>query len=348
MPEADQKRDLTMKLLQLVRILVVLGAGGELLEAQMPPVVLRIDTGNFVRYDQETADWTKFGTSPGIVTLVPGHLPPFGSYIGLADVVSVNGKPVKGVRVFRGLNTNFAINPIPKQAVADLSGTPYVDQLFVIQNLDGTVIGTIAVTGLQITSPAPAASGLGGWASVVVGGSGAFLGVTGQGCGVSGGGTPPGGSRITSVTEDPANRRINGGGTTYSVFCLIPRTRPEVVTTAAGPAIVHSSDYSPITPAKPAKPGEILTLFAYGLGPTRPGVDPGQPFTADPQQLVIAPVEVLVNGKSSEVLYAGGYPGAVDGYQVNFQVPNTTMPGMASVQVTGAWIPGPEVRMLIQ
>jgi hypothetical protein len=337
-----------MKLLQLVRILVVLGGGGELLEAQMAPVVLRIDTANFVRYDQETADWTKFGTSPTIVTLAPGHLPPFGSYISLADVMSVNGKPVNGVRVLRGLNTNFAINAIPKQAVADIAGAPYFDQLFVIQNLDGTVIGTIVVTGQQITDPAPAASGLGGWGTVVVGGSGAFLGVTGQGCGVSGGGTPPGGARISSVTEDPANRRINGGGSTYSVLCLIPRSRPEVVTNAAGPAIVHSNDYSPVTPAKPAKPGEILTLSASGLGPTRPGVDPGQPFTADPQQLVIAPVEVLVNGKSSQVLYAGGYPGAVDGYQVNFQVPDTAKPGMASVQMTSAWMPGPEVKMVIQ
>lgn len=176
----------------------------------MPPVVLRIDTANFVRYDQETADWTKFATSPGIVTLVPGHLPPFGSYISLADVVSVNGKPVKGVRVLRGLNIAFAINAVPKQAVADISGSPYFDQLFVIQNLDGTVIGTMVVIGLQITNPAPAASGLGAWGTVVVGGSGAFLGVTGQGCGVSGGGTPPGGARISSVTEDPANRRNNG------------------------------------------------------------------------------------------------------------------------------------------
>jgi hypothetical protein len=314
----------------------------------MPPVVLRLDTANFVRYDQETADWTKFGTSPGIVTLAPGHLPPFGSYISLADVVNVNGKPVKGVRMLRGLNTNFAINAIPAQAVADISGTPYFDQLFVIQNLDGTVIGTLVVIGVQVTNPAPAAIGLGGWGTVVVGGSGAFLGVTGQGCGAGGGGTPPGGARISSVTEDPANRRINGGGTTYSVLCLIPRTRPEVVTTAAGPAIVHSSDYSPVTPAKPAKPGEILTLFASGLGPTLPGVDPGQPFTAAPQQSVIAPVEVLVNGKSSQVLYAGGYPGAVDGYQVNFQVPDTTTPGMASVQMTSAWIPGPEVKIVVQ
>jgi hypothetical protein len=49
MPEEDQEREITMKLLQFVGILVLLGAGGELLKAQMPPVVLRLDLINFVR-----------------------------------------------------------------------------------------------------------------------------------------------------------------------------------------------------------------------------------------------------------------------------------------------------------
>lgn len=126
---------------------------------QMPPGVLRIDNANFVRHDQETVDWAKFGTSPGIVTIAPGHLPPFWLLHQPGRRGVCKRKPVKGVRVLRGLNTNFAINATPKQAVADLSGTPYLDNQFVFQNLDGTVIGTIVVMGLQITNPAPAASG---------------------------------------------------------------------------------------------------------------------------------------------------------------------------------------------
>ena len=51
--------------------------------------------------------------------------------------------------------------------------------------------------------------------------------------------------------------------------------RPEVVTDGGRPAIVHSSDFSLVTAHKPALPGEVLTLFASGLGPTRPGVEPG-------------------------------------------------------------------------
>ena len=52
-----------------------------------------------------------------------------------------------------------------------------------------------------------------------------------------------------------------------------------------------------------------------------PGVDPGQVFTASPAQVANSPIDVLVNGKAGEILYAGGYPNTVDGYPVNFRIP---------------------------
>ena len=132
------------------------------------------------------------------------------------------------------------------------------------------------------------------------------------------------------------------------IFHLIPMFRPEIVTTANGPAVVHADDFSLVTPAKPARSGETLTLFASGLGPTRPGVNPGQPFTADPAQIVNSPVELTIDGKAAEVLYAGGDPGAVDRYQVNFRVPEGMIAGLAAVQLTSAWIGGPEVKIAVQ
>ena len=87
-------------------------------------------------------------------------------------------------------------------------------------------------------------------------------------------------------------------------------------------------------------------MFASGLGPTRPGVDSGQPFTAD--QVCNSPIEVMVTGRPGEVLYAGGYPGAVDRYQVNFRVPDGTGSGTATVQLTSAWIAGPDVKIVVQ
>ncbi len=91
-----------------------------------------------------------------------------------------------------------------------------------------------------------------------------------------------------------------------------------------------------------------MSLFATGLGPTVPGVDPGKPFPASPLAAVNSPVDVTVSGKSAEVTAAVGYPGAVDGYQVNFRVPADTAKGAATVQVTAAWIAGPSVNIPIQ
>ena len=89
-------------------------------------------------------------------------------------------------------------------------------------------------------------------------------------------------------------------------------------------------------------------MLASGLDPTRPGVDPGQPFTADPLSVVNSPVELRVNGKPAEVLSAVGYAGAVDRYQVNFRVPDGTVAGLASVQLSNAWIAGSDVMIPIQ
>ena len=116
----------------------------------------------------------------------------------------------------------------------------------------------------------------------------------------------------------------------------------------AGPAVTHSSDFSLVTASKPATAGEILSLFARGLGSVTPGVDPGQAFPSNPLAIVNSPVEVSVNGKAAEVLSAVGLPGAVDGYQVNFRVPSDSAKGSASIQLIAAWISGTAVQIAVQ
>jgi uncharacterized protein (TIGR03437 family) len=111
------------------------------------------------------------------------------------------------------------------------------------------------------------------------------------------------------------------------VLHLIPKTLPEIAVTAAGRAVVHSSDNMLVSAAKPARAGEILTSYATGLGPTRPGVDPGNAFPLSGLQVVNSPIQILLNGRPASVLYAGGYPGAVNGYQVNFLLPDDASPG---------------------
>jgi uncharacterized protein (TIGR03437 family) len=124
-------------------------------------------------------------------------------------------------------------------------------------------------------------------------------------------------------------------------------TVPQIVTTGNGPAITHSSDFSPVSASKPAAAGEILSIFATGLGPVR-GVATGQPFPSNPFEAVNSPVQVMVNGNAAELIGAVGYPGSVDTYQVNFRIPADTQKGLATINVSAAWIAGTPVSITVQ
>ena len=123
---------------------------------------------------------------------------------------------------------------------------------------------------------------------------------------------------------------------------------PQIVVNANGPAVVHSNDFSLVTASKPAAAGELLTLFATGLGPVNAAIDPGQPFPSAPVASVNSPVEVKVNGAAAEVVAAVGYPGATDGYQVNFRLPSSVAKGAATLQLSAAWIAGTPVSIPVQ
>jgi uncharacterized protein (TIGR03437 family) len=313
--------------------------------AQTPKVsILEVQTENLVTYYDDTSDISKWGTLPGPVPLPANLTPNFKWRFNLGDVVSVNGQPVKGNIVSSNRTVYATTDMTPGRALMDLPlGCPF-QQIHSFMLPDGTVIGTIAAIGVNTVgrppgAPSNAVAGTG----VVVGGSGAFLGVRGQAGLISGSGV-----RNASITEDPAYHRVNGGGKMTWFFQIIPAEWPEVLTAPSGPLVVHSADFSLIAPDKPARAGEVLTLYATGLGPTRPGVDPGKPFPATALQVVNSPVQVVVNGTGVPALWAGGYPGAVNTYQGNFRLPDNTVSGLASLSLNVAWISGSEVKILVK
>ena len=319
------------------------------LQAQTPPpTVLQLDIDNVVIYIQDVFDVSKFATSPNIT---PAAAQPTFSYLtGIGDIVAVNGQPAKGTWTYVFQRVNLTTATTPGRSIADTSRQGLIQANFEILSADGTPIGSIMCVGLGGTgtpppgSPSTQIQGN----SAIVGGTGAFVGVQGtMGAAMStGAGTVA--NRQASIVEDPAFRRQNGGGKSRMVLMITPSFRPQVIVTANGPAIAHSSDFTLVSSSKPAAPGEILSLFASGLGPTRPTIDPGQPFPSSPLAAVNSPVSVMVNGEPAEVLASVGYPGAVDAYQVNFRVPPGTAKGTAAVQVTAAWVPGSSVNIIVQ
>jgi hypothetical protein len=324
-----------------------LGAGTA--RSQTPPAnTLTIDVQNVVEYRGDTSDPTKFGTIPGVTTQSGAGV--FSVNVVLGDIVAVNGQPAAGVYVGRPLALALTPTPKPRQAIADTAHASLRSHTFEILKSDGTTVGTIMSFGLDAGPPPPGApvypvDTRGNY--TIYGGTGAFLGARGELVQRAQAleAVPP---RAASITEDPANRRTNGGGRILFFLHLIPMSGPQIANTPQGPAISHASDFTPVSASKPAAAGEVLSLFATGLGPTVPGVDPGQPFPASPPSVVNSPVAVMVNGKSSEVLGAVGLPGAVDGYQVNFRVPPDNAKGLTTIQVSAAWMVTAPVSIAVQ
>ena len=306
--------------------------------AQTPQfATLDIEAENFVGYVNDLADPSKLAMSPNIVT---GNIRNFMTNIFIGDIVSVNGRPAKGDWIARGQFIMLVPNPMPGQAIGDTAQALPGDLYLEILQTDGTSVGSIRTAGGFGGAPPGVPPGQSGNLAVT-GGTGAFLGA--RGFATNPGSTP----RIASMQEDPANRRINGGGRGRITVYLIPMSRPEIVSTASGPAVFHS-DFSPVTSAKPARSGETLIVTATGLGPTRPGLTPGTPFPDSPAQEVNSPLEVTVNGKPADVLNKFGWPGTTDTYRVDIRVPDGTASGIATVQVTAAFIPGREVSIAVQ
>jgi uncharacterized protein (TIGR03437 family) len=313
--------------------------------AQLPPVtVLEVQVENYVQYVGDVSDFTKLATDPKATTAAAKT---FGTALILGDITAVNGKPARGAFVINQRTLNLRDSFTPGTAIADVVRGAISNYALEVLAADGTPIGDIYAAGFSAGVPPPGAPSSATQSSnAILGGTGAFLGARGQ---VNSGPTAVA-LRVASVTEDPANRRTNSGGKTLVYVSLIPLFRPEIVMTSSGPVVFHS-DISPVTAAKPAKPGEVLIAMATGLGPTRPGVDPGQPFPADPAsplQMINSPVDVTVNGQAAELVNAIGWPGLVDTYRVDFRVPTGTASGTAGVQLSAAWIGGSSFNIPIQ
>jgi len=81
----------------------------------------------------------------------------------------------------------------------------------------------------------------------------------------------------------------------------------------SGPgAVLHASTNLPVTTSNPAAPGEYVSIYATGLGPTM--------RSGDLDVAIITP-QVLIGGVPATILFAGNAPGYPGLNQINVQVP---------------------------
>jgi hypothetical protein len=149
----------------------------------IPASILRIDTANVVLYTECASDPSKFATDANAGTCSTPSSNTFTRTLELADIVAVNGQPAMGTHT-RGAIGNFRLNPAatPGVAISDTVRAAVAVFTFEILKSDGTPIGTIVADGLAggVAPPGAPLAATGGNNFVIIGGTGAFLGVRGQ------------------------------------------------------------------------------------------------------------------------------------------------------------------------
>jgi hypothetical protein len=77
-----------------------------------PAAVLELDAENVVRYYEDNADSSKFGTVPGITPATVAAN--FQTYVLIGDIVAINGQPVRGTLSHTARRTDPTPTPTPE------------------------------------------------------------------------------------------------------------------------------------------------------------------------------------------------------------------------------------------
>jgi uncharacterized protein (TIGR03437 family) len=108
-----------------------------------------------------------------------------------------------------------------------------------------------------------------------------------------------------------------------------PPVAPGIFTLSDGtPAIQHAADYSLVTSSNPISPGEVIIIYATGLGDV---TQTGVPSTAPMPEAT--PPLVNIASTACAVLYAGPTPGSVGLDQINCQTSSNLSAGSQPLQV---------------
>ncbi len=131
--------------------------------------------------------------------------------------------------------------------------------------------------------------------------------------------TPEGRDRHWAYVEaeNPGLFLLNG----FDVAALHEDATPVAMDGALGPGVS----------TRPARPGDLLSLYGTGFGRTTPRVIPGLLYQGAARIQSSNPVRVTVGGELAEILFAGQSGAGLN--QINFRVPNLP-PGDHPVRVT--------------
>ena len=124
-------------------------------------------------------------------------------------------------------------------------------------------------------------------------------------------------------------RVIREGQTGPEVTISLVDVSPALFVSAAGFAIATHGDNSVITPEKPAVGGELIVIYATGMGKTDVMPTNGELPPYASQLALRGTLQVLLDGIAidpAQVRYAGLTPGSAGLYQINVVLSQTSRP----------------------
>jgi uncharacterized protein (TIGR03437 family) len=109
-------------------------------------------------------------------------------------------------------------------------------------------------------------------------------------------------------------------------------------------AVFHGATFTEITSASPAKDGEVISIYATGLGAVSGVAIAGEPASA---LSTVSKPTVSIGGQNATVQYSGLAPGLVGVYQINATVPSGLPAGMQTVQIVIGGLSSNSVLMAV-
>jgi uncharacterized protein (TIGR03437 family) len=122
----------------------------------------------------------------------------------------------------------------------------------------------------------------------------------------------------------------NNGVSSAAVVVNVAAAHPGIFTVdGKSGAILHGITSTLVTASNPAARGEVVVIYATGLGPVSPAPATGTAASSNPLSLTSAQPVVRIGGSNAPVLFSGLAPSFAGLYQVNVGVPADITPAPA-------------------
>ena len=140
----------------------------------------------------------------------------------------------------------------------------------------------------------------------------------------------------------------NNGVVSSPVQVTVRKAQPGVFTVDGIHAVaVHGVSQKPVSASDPAASGEIIVLYATGLGPVNNQPHTGSAASITARSDTTLATSVTIGGKNAPVMFSGLTPGYVGLYQINLTVPNAGS-GAQDLIVTVGEVAGSTVKIQLQ